>query len=121
MTRRLALVAGAALLAAWTEPPPTLPPIPFTCAAPRAIDGDTLKCASGVRVRLRGIDAVERGEPGWRRAWEELQGWVLLGPVTVVPHHLSYSRIVGDVLVGGENVGLAMDAAGWSKPAGARR
>jgi hypothetical protein len=41
--------------------------------------------------------------------------------VVVIPHHMSHRRIVGDVLVGGENVGLAMDAAGWSKPTGARR
>ncbi len=31
----------------------------FTCASPIAIDGDTLRCAAGHRVRLAGIDAAE--------------------------------------------------------------
>jgi endonuclease YncB( thermonuclease family) len=106
---------------AWAEPPATLAPIPFACAAPRAVDGDTLDCADGTRVRLRGVDTVEHGEPGWRAAREELQRRVSPGPVTVVPHHMNHGRIVGDVLVGGANVGQAMDAAGWSKLWGARR
>ncbi len=31
----------------------------FICASPIAIDGDTLRCAAGPRVRLAGIDAPE--------------------------------------------------------------
>ena len=31
----------------------------LVCAAPVAVDGDTLRCASGVRVRLLAIDAPE--------------------------------------------------------------
>jgi endonuclease YncB( thermonuclease family) len=106
---------------AWTEPPATLAPIPFACAAPRAVDGDTFACADGTRVRLRGVDTVERGGPGWATARDELRRRVSLGPVTVVPHHMNRGRVVGDVLVGGRNVGQAMDNAGWSKPWGARR
>ena len=121
----LGLAAQLAVLAphaafAWTEPPATLTPIPFTCAAPRALDGDTLACAGGTRVRLRGVDTVERGEPGWTAA-RRLQRRVSGGRVVVVPHHHNRGRIVGDVLVDGRNIGQAMDAAGWSKRQGARR
>jgi endonuclease YncB( thermonuclease family) len=72
----LAFLAPSAVLA-WTEPPATLAPVPFFCAMPRAVDGDTLACSDGTRVRLRGVDTPERGEPGWRAA----RGGGL-GPVT---------------------------------------
>jgi hypothetical protein len=42
-------------------------------------------------------------------------------PLVLVPHHRSYDRIVADVICRGVDVGRAMDAAGWSKPVGARR
>ena len=96
-------------------------PIPFACGSPRAIDGDTLSCSDGTRVRLRGVDTPERGEPRWREARQELQRQIDRGWVNVIPHHSSRGRIVGDVYVGGRNVGRAMDQAGWSKPRGARR
>jgi hypothetical protein len=41
--------------------------------------------------------------------------------VVVIPHHLNRGQVVGDVLVGGVDVGRDMDAAGWSKAWGARR
>jgi endonuclease YncB( thermonuclease family) len=125
MNRRVALGLAAYLVLlaphaaiAWTEPPATLAPVPFARAAPRAVDGDTLACADGTRVRLRGVDTPERGEPGWIAAREELQRRVAAGRVVVIPHHHGRGRIVGDVLVGGRNVGQGMDAAGWSKPEG---
>lgn len=80
-----------------------------------------LACADGTRVRLRGVDTVERGEPGWAAARLELQRRVSAGMVVVIPHHMSHGRVVGDVLVGGRDVGRAMDRAGWSKLWGARR
>ena len=110
-----------ATMLAWQEPPRTLRPEPFVCAAPRALDGDTLVCRGGTRVRLRGVDTPEAGEPRHREATRELQRRLRGCEVRVIPHHRSYDRIVGDVLACGENVGRAMDAAGWSKPEGARR
>jgi hypothetical protein len=117
----LGLAAQLAVLAphaasAWTEPPATLAPVPFACVEPRAVDGDTLACADGTRVWLRGVDMAERGEPGWVAAREELQRRVAAGRVVVIPHHMSRGRIVGDVLAGGRNVGRATDAVAWSKP-----
>lgn len=34
------------------------------CQAPRAVDGDTIACRDGLRIRLWGIDAPESGQPG---------------------------------------------------------
>lgn len=49
----------------------------FLCLMLRAIDGDTLECANGMRVRLWGIDAPERGQIGAQAATEALQGRAL--------------------------------------------
>ena len=86
------------------------------------MDGDTLHC-SGTRVRLRGVDTPEYGEPRYREATRALQRMVDdCGPgLTLIPRHRSHDRIVGDVLCADRNIGQAMDAAGWSKPVGARR
>lgn len=109
------------LMIEWHEPARTLAPMPFTCVAPRAIDGDTLACRGGPRVRLRGVDTPERGEPRYRAATRELQRRLDGCTVRVVPHHRSWERIVGDVIACGTNIGPAMDRDGWSKPTGARR
>lgn len=107
---------------AWTEPPATLAPTPTTLAACRAVDGDTLHC-EGIRVRLRGVDTPEAGEPRYREATRALQSMVdaCRAGLTLIPRHRSHDRIVGDVLCERRNIGQAMDAAGWSKPVGARR
>jgi len=41
--------------------------------------------------------------------------------VGLVPHHRTRGRIAASVYCHGVDVGRAMDAAGWSKPVGARR
>lgn len=119
---RLALLLPAVLLVgAWSEPPRSMAPTPIPCPAAIAIDVDTLRCSDGLRVRLRHIDGDERGSPRWHAARAALQRWLDAGPVVVVPHHRSWNRVVGDVLVNNINVGIALDQAGWSKPHGARR
>ncbi len=105
----------------WREPPRTLAPAPTQLRGCRAVDGDTLNC-NGTRVRLRGVDTPEYGQSGYRRAGEELARRTRGQPVTVIPHHRDrYGRVVGDVVVGGRNIGRDMDAAGWSKARRARR
>lgn len=106
----------------WREPAATLAPTPTPLTACRAADGDTLRC-TGIRVRLRGVDTPERDEPRYRDAMRALQAMVEAceAGLTLIPHHRSHDRIVGDVLCGTVNLGHAMDAAGWSKPHGARR
>jgi endonuclease YncB( thermonuclease family) len=91
----------------------------WSCTALRWADGDTLtaRCdglAGAVKVRLRGVDTEERGEPRWGQAREELRRRTAGHPLAVLPRHLSHDRVVADVLAGGVNVGAAMDAAGWS-------
>ncbi len=121
LVKSLALAVAVLAIAAWVEPPRTMAPEPFTCIVPRALDGDTLECRGGTRVRVRGVDTPERGEPRYRAATRELQRRLDGCVVQVVPHHRSYNRIVGDVIACGIEVGPAMDRAGWSKPSGARR
>lgn len=108
--------------APWREPAATLAPTPTPLQGCRAVDGDTLHCGA-IRVRLRGVDTPERNEPRYREAGRALQAMVdqCRAGLTLLPHHRSHDRIVGDVLCAGTNLGHAMDAAGWSKPVGARR
>ncbi len=111
----------------WREPPRTLQPAEMRCAVTHLTDGDTFSagCTPGgdVRIRVRGVDTPERGEARYYEARGALDAMLRRCGfrVTVIPHHHSYDRIVGDVLCGGVNIGHAMDAAGWSKPVGARR
>ena len=108
-------------VAQWREPPRSMPTSPTSCTVGRVIDGDTLRCTDGRRVRVRGVDTPERGEFRHRQATEELRRRVEGQDITVVPHHRNRSRVVADVYQGGRNVGRDMDARGWSKPYGARR
>ncbi len=95
----LRITAAALLLGAWTEPPRSLSPV--ACDVARVVD----------------VDTEERGQPRYHAATAELTR----RRVVLIPHHANRDRIVADVLLGGANVGRAMDAAGWSKPQGARR
>lgn len=111
----------------WREPARTFPPgIAWTCNATRWADGDTLLAACAglvepVRVRLRGVDTVERGEEGWSAARLELRRMTEAADLVILPHHRSYNRVVATVLADGRDVGRAMDSAGWSKAACPRR
>ncbi|MBR0671176.1 thermonuclease family protein [Neoroseomonas soli] len=108
----------------WTEPPRSMSAEPMRCTATAWADGDTLTVICGGsqhRIRVRSVDTVERGEPGYAAAREELRRRTQGCPLVLVPHHRSYDRIVADVICNGVDVGRAMDAAGWSKPVGARR
>lgn len=105
----------------WREPPATYPAgVAWTCNAVRWADGDTLTAdcagqAEPIRVRLRGVDTVERGEAGWSAARLELRRRTEATPLVIRPHHGSHNRVVATVLAHGRDVGRAMDGAGWSK------
>jgi hypothetical protein len=77
--------------------------------------------AEPVRVRLRGVDTVERGDPLWRASRAELRGRTEAVRLVVLPRHANHGRVVADVLVAGVNVGAAMDAAVWFKAEYPRR
>ena len=114
-------IAPAAPGCDWREPPRTYPEgVRWTCTALGWTDGDTLKAwcdgqGGAVAIRLRGADTDERGAGRWRQAREELRRRTAGRGLDVLPHHRSRRRVVADVLTTGENVGAAMDAAGWSK------
>lgn len=113
--------AWAAPNCRWREPPRTYPPGgAWTCDAIRWADGDTLtvRCAghpAPIRVRVRGVDTVERGRPGWSAARMQLRRMTEATQLVIRPHHGSHDRVVATVLARGRDVGRAMDAAGWSK------
>lgn len=120
----LAFVPGALSAApacGWREPARTFPEgARWACTAVGWTDGDTLRAVCdgqhpAVAVRLRGVDTDERGQLRWREAREELRRRTAGHLLAVLPHHRSHRRVVADVLAGGVNVGVAMDAAGWSK------
>jgi len=115
------LLALPAHAGEWREPRRTLPADPQPCLVIRVIDGDSLVCDGGVRVRIRGVDSPERGEVGWGEAKRELERRVDGREVILVPHHMNRGRVVADIILAGENIGVAMDREGWSKPNGARR
>lgn len=64
---------GFAALAAAPNCSTPKPVASFRCDQPGIVDGDTLRCASGERVRLWGVNAVERGEAGYAEAGRALQ------------------------------------------------
>lgn len=114
-------ITASAASCGWTEPPRTYPEgLRWSCVAVGWRDGDTLaaKCDNQegtVSIRLRGVDTDERGETRYEAARDELHRRTVGQDLAVLPHHPSHRRVVADVLAGGVNVGVAMDAAGWSK------
>lgn len=96
-TRTAALaLAAAVILGAWSAD--------AQAARCRAIDGDTLACGTE-RVRLRGIQAPERGEPGAAEATRRLDGKVRGQRVTLVRHGKDrFGRTRADVYVRGSRI-----------------
>lgn len=81
------------------------------CLAPVAYDGDTVRCGNGeseTRVRVFGVNAVEKGQPGWSVARDALQARVA-GGIVCEPRGTSFTRIVGLCYNGtGRDVGLEL-------------
>lgn len=95
----LALVVGCAGRQPAAPPEPPRP----TYLCMRIVDGDTIivRDGSGVqtRIRLAGIDAPERGEPGFQQAADALAAKLLNRRVTLRVYALDrYGRTVADVL-----------------------
>lgn len=75
------------------------------CLAPVAIDGDTIKCSTGERVRIFGIQAPEIGMSGAEASKRSLQALVKPG-VNCIHKGASYNRVVGICMTGsGVDVG----------------
>lgn len=107
--------------------PPPAPPPAIICEQPRAVDGDTIRCANIPRaIRLIGIDAPEL--PGHCRpgrictpgdghaARRALAALLAAGPVVVHPSPQSdrYGRILAHVLAAGISASCAQIATNWA-------
>lgn len=79
------------------------------------IDGDTLRVGPD-RVRLRGINTPELGEPGGEAARERLAELLQQGPIRIVPYGQDvYGRTIADVFVNGRNVAEVLRQEGHAK------
>lgn len=82
-------------------------------------DGDTLTVLDGEHrqhhVRLMGIDAPEKRQAFGTRSREHLAGLAFHRDVVVeFTKHDRYGRVVGKVVVSGQNIGLAQIQAGFA-------
>ena len=88
----------------------------FTSSVTRVADGDTItvtRAGDAVRIRLDGIDTPETNQPFGREASAFLSARVLHQHVTVTVKDVDrYGRFVSRVSVGGEDLSLALVAAG---------
>jgi len=81
----------------------------------RAIDGDTIRIGE-TSVRIWGIAAPERSEPGGRQATAAMADLLARGPVSCLDSgSRSHGRVVAACTVAGVDVGGAMVASGWAR------
>ena len=92
------------------------------CLAPVAIDGDTVKCGDGTSLRIWGVNAPEKKQPGSVAATESL-AVLTVGGLVCQPKGASFSRIVAQCFNGaGKDVarvqlerGHGKEVCGFSK------
>lgn len=94
----------------------------FSCPVIRVHDGDTFTCASGVRIRLKAIDAPEigpcRGHGGrcisgdGYASRDALRGLALGQTALCRPSGRSYDRVVASCLVGRVDLSCAQLRSG---------
>ena len=82
-------------------------------------DGDTVTLLINgriqQRIRLAGIDAPEKAQPFGSRAKQQLSSLVFGKTVTVVGERQDrYHRLIGKILVDGQDVNLEMVASGYA-------
>lgn len=83
-------------------------------------DGDTLlvlpeQAHEAVKLRIEGIDAPERCQPGGEVSRDALIQWVHRKTVQVIPHGTdTYGRVLARVEIDGRDVGAEMVASGMA-------
>lgn len=113
----LALALIAAPVAAEELPRPTAPfSSAFLCQSPSAIDGDTAICGDGTRVRLWGIAAPEKSEPGGPDATNALAALLAGRTLACLPMGTSFNRIVARCWRLEADVGREMVLRGHAMP-----
>ncbi len=81
----------------------------------RAVDGDTIKIA-GTSIRIWGLAAPERSEPGGRQATAAMADLLARGPVSCIDTGgRSHGRVVAMCSVAGVDLAVAMIASGWAR------
>lgn len=89
------------------------------CTSPGVIDGDSLRCADGTRIRLWGIQAPERYEPAGPASTRALARLVAGKTLRCTPKGRSYERVVARCFIGPVDVAGAMvrqgQATDWPK------
>lgn len=79
------------------------------------MDGDTFH-AGGQRIRVRGIDTPEIGQPRAELAKARLNQLLNSGNVTIIPRAIDkFGRTVADVFVNGRNVADILKSEGLAK------
>src|SRR2546425_10823302 len=117
----LVIIVGLPAMATARDHAPC-PPSVHRALPLRVGDGDTSR-PRGERIRILGIDAPERGEPGSGRATYRLLALLRSGNVVIVRHGKDvYCRTLADVYVDGWNLSAVLRGEGYSKaPPTARR
>jgi micrococcal nuclease len=124
MQIRIAVLAAVAIATVCAgrqgaaQEPETPLPAYQSCRVERVVDGDTLYCADGPKVRLLGVDAPERGQrPFGADASAALRRLVPQGTTvrleTDVRTTDRYGRTLAWVWRGDRLVNEEMTAAGW--------
>lgn len=89
------------------------------CTNPGTVDGDTLRCQDGTRIRLWGIDAPERHDQAGPASTRALAAIVSNRTLTCQRKGRSYERIVARCFVGRTDVAGEMvrqgQAVDWPK------
>lgn len=113
---RRSLLVLILIALAWPTSAPAQIGEVFTSSVTRVADGDTItvtRAGDAVRIRLDGIDTPETNQPFGREATAFLSARVLRQHVTVTVKDVDrYGRFVSRVSVGGEDLSLALVAAG---------
>ena len=88
----------------------------FLCASPGITDGDTLRCKDKTRVRIWGIQAPERHEPGGAAATRAMARIVGGADLTCQRKGASYQRVVARCrLPSGQDVAAELVRQGHAK------
>lgn len=114
MTRVAAALTALIVVVSPAAAQPQPQPQTFTCRAAGVTDGDTIRCGDR-RVRLWGIDAVERGEPGYDEASRALQRLTRSRLTCRVRDVDRYGRTVAQCFSGSRDVAGEMVRSGHAQ------
>jgi endonuclease YncB( thermonuclease family) len=87
----------------------------FTCQPARVVDGDTILCADGLRIRLWGISAPERRDPEGPASTEALREIIGTSELHCTVKGANGNRIVALCQPLGEDIAAQMVRRGQAK------